>query len=112
MRWVLIFLALPLGSFWGWYFLSLNDVNFGSVYLSRELHDLVFRLYGEMLGVAPETVPWLIAEACAFDMLIVAGIWALRRRADIAAWVAARRGSHRREPLSATAATGPARPEG
>ena len=113
MRWILGIWAAPLVIFWGWYFLSLNDINFGSIYLSRQLHDLVFQLYGEMLGVAPGTVPWLIAEACAVDLLIVAAIWAFRRRAGIAAWFTARRGAAPRdEPLSATAAAGPARLEG
>ena len=113
MRWLLLFFALPLGSFWGWYFLSLNDINFGSIYLSRALHDLVFELYGEMLGVDPDIIPGMIAKACAFDMLIVAAIWAFRRRADISAWFAARRRSSTEDKaFSAGAAAGPARLEG
>lgn len=115
MRWILLFFALPLGSFWGWYFLSLNDINFGTVYFSRALHDLVFQLYGEMLGVDPDLIPGLIAKACLFDMSLVGAIWAFRRRADIRAWFAARRNGSvpaADDSLNEAAAAGPARLEG
>jgi hypothetical protein len=50
MRYLFALWAAPLVLFWGWFFLSLNDINFGYVMLSRQLHDLVFQLYGQMLG--------------------------------------------------------------
>ena len=53
MRYLIALWAIPLALFWGWYFLSLNDMNFGYLMLSRRLHDFVFKLYGEMLGVDP-----------------------------------------------------------
>jgi len=80
MRTLLTLWALPLVLFWAWYFLSLNDINFGYVMLSRQLHDLVFQLYGEMLGIDPKEIPVLIARACMFDTLIIAAIWAFRAR--------------------------------
>jgi hypothetical protein len=86
MKYVLAIWASPLVLFWGWYFLSLHDINFGSVYLSRQLHDLVFKLYGEMLGIDPASIPMMIAEACAFDTAIIVAIWAFRRRREISAW--------------------------
>jgi len=89
MRVLLALWVLPLALFWGWFFLSLNDMNFGYVMLSRQLHDLVFQLYGDMLGVDPATIPMLIAKACLFDSLIVLGIWAFRRRRTITGWVRA-----------------------
>jgi Family of unknown function (DUF6105) len=55
--------------------------------LSRRLHDLVFQLYGDMLGIDPATIPWLVARACVFDGFLVAGIVAFRCRKPIAAWV-------------------------
>src|SRR6185369_11389798 len=82
--------ATPLVLFWGWYFLSLNDINFGTVYLTRDLHLLVFQLYGEILGVDPASIPGMIADACFFDTLLVAAIWALRRRVAIIAWLTER----------------------
>lgn len=85
MRYILVFWALPLGLFWGWYFLSLNDINFGYLMLSRQVHDLVFQLYGEMLGIDPATIPWLLAKAFALDTLLIAAIFAFRRRREIAA---------------------------
>lgn len=91
MRYLIAAWVTPLVLFWGWYFLSLNDINFGYVMLSRELHDLVFQLYGEMLGIDPAAIPGMIAKACVFDSLIVAAIWAFRRRRVIAGWIRASR---------------------
>lgn len=87
MKYVLIAWAAPLALFWGWFFLSANDINFGSIYLSRGLHDLVFELYGNILGIEPATIPWLVAKACIFDTFLLLAIWAFRRRKQIAAWV-------------------------
>ncbi|SMH45503.1 DUF6105 family protein [Mesorhizobium australicum] len=110
MKYVFFAWAAPLGLFWGWFFLSANDINFGSIYLSRALHELVFELYGEMLGVAPETIPWLIAKACLFDTLLILAIWAFRRRRQIAAqWAALR---ERLMPAGAAPEGDPARLEG
>lgn len=86
MRALLLLWITPLALFWGWYFLSLNDMNFGYVMLSRQLHDLVFQLYGEMLGIDPALIPGMVAKACIFDSFLVAGIIAFRRRRQIAAW--------------------------
>jgi Family of unknown function (DUF6105) len=87
MRYLLALWALPLGLFWGWYFLSLNDVNFGYLILSRRLHDLVFQLYGQMFGIDPGAIPPLVARACVVDTFILAGIIAFRRRRTIGDWV-------------------------
>ena len=59
--------------FWGWFFLSLNDMNFGYVMLSAKVHDLVFELYGEMLGIDPAIIPGMVAETCVFDGLLLIG---------------------------------------
>lgn len=86
MRYVLILWAVPLGLFWGWYFLSLNDMNFGYLMLSRQVHDLAFQMYGNILGIDPAEIPGLILRACIFDTLIIAGIWAFRRRRELMRW--------------------------
>ena len=112
MKYVFFVWAAPLGLFWGWFFLSANDINFGSIYLSRGLHDLVFELYGEMLGLAPETIPWLVAKACIFDTFLIACIFAFRRRAQLRVWFAARRAQYFAQPLSGADAAGRARLEG
>ena len=90
MKYVVAIWAAPLVLFWSWYFLSLNDINFGTIYLTRQLHDLVFQLYGEVLGVDPGSIPSMIAEACLFDTLVVVAIWALRSRVAIIAWTTER----------------------
>ena len=91
MRYVLLFWAAPLGFFWGWYFLSLNDLSMGTHFFSRKLHDLVFTIYGNVLGIEPELIPALIAKACFFDTLLIAAILAFRKRAAIILWVKAAR---------------------
>lgn len=98
MRALLLLWIVPLSLFWGWYFLSLNDMNFGYVMLSRQLHDLVFQLYGEILGVDPGLIPGMVAKACVFDSFLVAGIVAFRRRRQIATWWRGRRAD--KPPLS------------
>lgn len=91
MRYVLALWAAPLVLFWGWFFLSLYDINFGYVMLSRQLHDLVFELYGEILGIDPAVIPGMVAKACIFDTFLLLALWAFRRRREIAAWLRARR---------------------
>lgn len=99
MRYVLIFWALPVGFLGAWYALSYNDINFGTIFLSRALHDAVFQLYGDMLGVAPETIPWLILKALVFDTFLILALFAFRRRRQIRAWWTARRERAPREQV-------------
>lgn len=94
MRYLIALWVSPLVLFWGWYFLSLNDINFGYVILSRRLHDLLFQLYGQMLGIDPTTIPGLLARACIFDSFLVAGLIAFRKRKAIMTWYRARHGRY------------------
>lgn len=92
MRYIFALWAAPLILFWGWFFLSLNDMNFGYVMLSRQLHDFVFGLYGETLGIDPAVIPGLVARACIIDTGLLLAFWAFRRRRQIAAWIRKKRG--------------------
>ncbi|MBZ0164009.1 MAG: DUF6105 family protein [Notoacmeibacter sp.] len=87
MRYLLIFWAAPVALFWGWYYLSYYDINFGSIYLSRRLHDLVFELYGNILGIDPASIPSMIGNAFFIDTLVIGAIIAFRRRRAIAEWL-------------------------
>jgi hypothetical protein len=91
MRYLLAAWAAPLALFWGWYFLSLNDMNFGYVMLTRNMHDFVFDIYGQILGVDPGTIPGLVAKACLFDTFFIAALYAFRRRRGIRSWFRDRR---------------------
>jgi hypothetical protein len=91
MRYLLAAWAAPLVLFWGWYFLSLNDMNFGYVMLTRDMHDFVFQIYGQILGVDPATIPGLVAKACVFDSLFIAALYLFRRRREIRSWFRDRR---------------------
>jgi hypothetical protein len=86
MRYILLFWALPMGLFWSWYFLSVNGIDFGMLFFSRELHDRVFELYGQILGIEPATIPPLVARACVVDTLLIFSIFAFRRRREIIGW--------------------------
>lgn len=90
MRWIFACWALPMGIFWGWFYLSYNDINFGYVMLTRQVHDLFFQLYGQVLGIDPATIPPLVAKACILDTLLILAIWAFRRRKAIMTWFRAR----------------------
>ena len=87
MRYVLALWALPLVVFWGWFGLSYFDMNFGYVMLTRQVHDILFQLYAEMLGIDAATIPWLVAKACIFDSLLLLAVYAFRRRRQIMAWL-------------------------
>ncbi len=91
MRTILILWAAPVGLFWGWYFLSLNDISFGLVIFSRQVHDFVFDVYGQILGVDPAEIPGFAARACMFDAVLLTALYAFRRRRQIAAWWRRRR---------------------
>lgn len=91
MRWVFAAWALPMGIFWGWYFMSFYDLNFGYIMLTRQVHDLFFQLYGNALGIDPATIPPMVAKACMLDTALIFAIWAFRQRKAIAAWVRERR---------------------
>lgn len=91
MRYILIFWAVPMALFWGWFTLSYYDMNFGWLILSRLVHDFAFQFYGDILGIDPATIPPLVARACVVDTAIIFGIYGWRRRADVRAWWEARR---------------------
>lgn len=86
MKWFLILWAGPVALLGSWYWLSYYDMSFGFYMLTRETHDLVFQVYGNILGLPPESLPPLVARAIAVDSLIVFAILAFRRRKQIAAW--------------------------
>jgi hypothetical protein len=86
MKWFIILWAGPVALLGSWYGLSYYDMSFGFFMLTRQTHDLVFQVYGNILGIPPETIPPLVARAIAFDSLVVFAIIAFRKRKAIAAW--------------------------
>jgi hypothetical protein len=86
MKWLLILWAGPVLLLSTWYGLSFYDMSFGFFMLTRQTHDLVFQIYGNILGIPPESLPPLVARAIAFDSLVVFAIIGFRKRKEIAAW--------------------------
>jgi len=93
MKWFLIFWATPIVLLGSWYGLSYYDMSFGIFMLTRQAHDLVFAVYGHVLGIPPETIPPLVARAIVVDSLIVFALIGFRRRKKIIAWWRARQTS-------------------
>jgi hypothetical protein len=94
MKWVLFFWALPLVILGSWYTLSYYDINFGYLILSRRMHDFVFMIYGNMLGLPPQDVPPLVGKAIVVDSLLLVAIMSFRRRQAILAWWRSRQSSN------------------
>ena len=90
MKWALILWIAPLAMLGSWYGLSYYDVNFGFFMLTRQAHDLVFQIYGHILGLPPADIPPLIAKALVFDTTIVMLIPLWRQRKKIRAFLEAR----------------------
>lgn len=99
MKVFLVLWALPILLLGSWYGLSYYDMNFGIFMLTRQAHELVFAVYGHVLGLPPETIPPLVARAIVVDSVIVFAIIAFRRRRRIAAWWAARQASSELRPV-------------
>src|SRR5690606_27021858 len=93
MKWFLFLWAGPIALLGSWYGLSYYDMSFGFFMLTRDAHDLVFQIYGHILGIPPEDLPPLVLRAIIVDSFLVLGIIAFRRRRKVAAWWQARRQS-------------------
>lgn len=105
MKALLIFWAAPIALLAAWYGLSYHDMSFGFFMLTRQTHDLVFQIYGNVLGIPPETIPPLVMRAIVVDSLVLFAIIGFRRRKKIAAWWA------ERQAKSAEVSEARARPE-
>jgi hypothetical protein len=101
MKWVLFFWAMPIVVLGGWYTLSYYDINFGYIMLSRQMHDLVFQIYGNALGLPPAIIPGLVMKAVVIDSLVLFAVLAYRRRAKIRAAIAHWRGEDQSKPALA-----------
>lgn len=80
MKVFLVLWVTPIVLLGGWYGLSYYDINFGYRILSRDLHDLVFAIYGNLLGIPPESIPALVLKAIILDTFLVIGFIVIKRR--------------------------------
>lgn len=80
MKVFLLLWVTPIVLLGGWYGLSYYDINFGYRILSRDLHDLVFTIYGNLLGIPPESIPPLVLKAIILDTFLVIGFILIKRR--------------------------------
>jgi hypothetical protein len=94
MKWFLLAWLIPVVLLGSWYGLSYHDMHFGFVMLTRRAHDLVFQIYGNILGMPPEVIPRLVIKAIFVDSLIVIGIVIFRYRKGLAAWAREKRANY------------------
>lgn len=80
MKVFLVLWIMPIIMLGSWYGLSYYDINFGYRILTRDLHDLVFTIYGNLLGIPPESIPMLVLKAIIFDSFLVVGFIVIKRR--------------------------------
>jgi len=80
MKVFLVLWVTPIVLLGSWYGLSYYDINFGYRILSRDLHDLVFTIYGNLLGIPPESIPPLVLKAIILDTFLVIGFIVIKRR--------------------------------
>ena len=73
MKYIFASWAAPMVVFWGWFFLSLNDMNFGYRHAVASGQRPGFQLYGDILGIDPEIIPPMVARACVFDGFVLGG---------------------------------------
>ena len=90
MKVFLILWIIPIVLLGTWYGLSFYDINFGFHILTRDLHDLVFTIYGNILGIPPESIPPLVLKAIILDTFLVIGFIVIKRRRK-QIWVAVRK---------------------
>lgn len=112
MRYILIFWAVPMGLFWGWYYLSFYDINLGTMFFSRLAHDFVFAVYAHYTGIEATALPGLVAKACVVDTILIFAILAFRRRKRIAEWWRTRRAASALDYRSEALPAGQERLEG
>lgn len=91
MKWFLFLWGGPIVVLSLWYGLSYYDMNFGIFMLRKDFNELVFQVYGNVLGLPPEILPGLVAKAVLTDSAVLFAIIGFRRRKQIAAWWQARK---------------------
>lgn len=101
MKTFLLLWAMPIVLLGTWYSLSYYDISFGIFMLTRQAHELVFQIYGNVLGIPPETIPPLVMRAIVVDSTVLFAIIGFRRRKKIIAWWKARQ--EKSVPLSSEA---------
>ena len=102
MKYFLYLYLLPMSLFWGWFGLSYHDINFGFSFLSRDVHNIVFGIYANILGVSYDTIISGFIKACIIDSLIIGAIVAYRKRKQIKAWWQTRNAQNRPRALRQT----------
>ncbi len=104
IRGLLLLWLLPIAFFWSWYFISLHDLGFGLFFFSRELHEMVFEIYGSTLGVDPAALPGMVAKALVVDTAIVFSLVALKKHRAIARFIVSKRSARSQSPNRNSAA--------
>ncbi|WP_162652261.1 DUF6105 family protein [Lentilitoribacter sp. Alg239-R112] len=91
LKYLLIFWGVPVGAVAAWYYLSINDINFGLLMFSRVFNDAVFDIYGNILGMDAQAVRDLLIRTFVIDTLFIAAIIYFKPFRRIKEWWESRR---------------------
>lgn len=82
-RLLLALWLLPGVLFALWWTLSANDISFGSIYLSRAMHDAVLDVYATAFGLQPEDITNLLLKGLVVDACLLSAYFGWRYRRAI-----------------------------
>jgi len=70
MRTIFFLWLVPIVLFWGWHFLSFYDVG-GVFFLTNHFNTHIYNIYGDILKMPADDVPWALAWIFVFDSIIL-----------------------------------------
>lgn len=70
MRTIFLLWLFPIVFFWGWHFLSVYDVG-GVFFLTQDFNNHIYGLYGSILQMPADDVPWALAWVFFIDSVIL-----------------------------------------
>ena len=71
MKYLIIFWGIPVGLLSLWHVLSMNDLNFGLFFLSREFNDTYFGIYSKITGVEVDAIRASLPRILLIDTVFV-----------------------------------------
>lgn len=71
MKYLIIFWGIPVGLLALWHGLSMNDMNFGLFFLTREFNDSYFGIYSRITGVDVDTIRASLPRILLVDTVFV-----------------------------------------
>ena len=71
LKYLIVFWGIPVGLLAVWHVLSMNDINFGLFFLSREFNDTYFGIYSQITGVEVDAIRASLPRILLVDTVFV-----------------------------------------